>query len=221
MRACKSEGKQSSSGLLAVTKIASGVSDTKYAFDETKANNLNAEELAASINDEAPLFILTGGEPLIQPHEELEELAELLRDRHNAEVSVETNGTILPSKELVKAIDFWSVSPKLSSSGCTPFTAERLNDWIKLSRENNIQIKFVIQNKEDVHELGRMIQDLPYKTDWDLMVALEHVEWVLQPEASNATNIYSKLPGWVKRFVPSLLPYACYIPQIHRIMNIK
>jgi 7-carboxy-7-deazaguanine synthase len=85
--------------------------------------------------ESTPLVTITGGEPLLQP---LDELVEASRS-FGHKVVVETNGTLTPPSNLLKKVDCWSVSPKLNNSGQTVKT--RL-EW--LSKTKSFYLKFVI-----------------------------------------------------------------------------
>ncbi|MFG3253257.1 7-carboxy-7-deazaguanine synthase QueE [Streptomyces sp. NPDC048172] len=61
------------------------------------------------------LVVLTGGEPLVQ-RPGLERLAGALHEA-GREIEVETNGTLIPSPELVEAVTGFNVSPKLAAAG--------------------------------------------------------------------------------------------------------
>src|SRR5699024_11440650 len=77
---------------------------------------LGAAEILARI-PEAPLTIVTGGEPLLnQRKPEFHELLTRLRARAT-EIHVETNGTIVPNAETVALVDVFMVSPKLPHAG--------------------------------------------------------------------------------------------------------
>jgi hypothetical protein len=133
---------------------------------------------------------------------------------------VETNGTIYPSGKLLEVVDFWSVSPKLGSSGNDPFTSDRLKRWVEIAGTGSIQFKFVVQNKEDLQEVASLIGGLGLRDD-DLQDFLGQAFWVIQPEASTAQKIYTKLPNWTRKIIPELVPSVYYLPQIQRVMSIK
>jgi len=100
-------------------------------------------------------LVITGGEPLLQQQAILEYL-HIFYAIHAflPTLEIETNGTILPYKELNDYVSFWNVSPKLSCSGVP--LQERYND-IALQYFNRLGLKtifkFVISKKEDVEEM--------------------------------------------------------------------
>jgi len=59
--------------------------------------------------------VITGGEPLLQ-QAGVGKLASGLKQRATR-IEIETNGTIVPERDLAALVDQWNVSPKLASSG--------------------------------------------------------------------------------------------------------
>ena len=59
-------------------------------------------------------IIITGGEPLLQQIALMEWIQ--LLDR-SLKIEIETNGTVLPTRELQERVYQWNVSPKLENSG--------------------------------------------------------------------------------------------------------
>ncbi|MEM0121585.1 MAG: 7-carboxy-7-deazaguanine synthase QueE [Thermoprotei archaeon] len=123
--------------------------DTKYswirqdrAVEGLDYRYMETKEIIDRLNGSPPfipLFTITGGEPLLHPIEELVGNAKML----GYTVLVETNGTIKPSKSLLEKVDYWSVSPKLSSSGNK--TTQPL-EWIKEAKR--FYLKFVVTDPE-------------------------------------------------------------------------
>lgn len=107
--------------------------------------------------------VLTGGEPMLQPH--IVQLAEELRRRQRF-VTIETAATIYRP---LKA-DLMSISPKLSNS--TPHQADR---WVqrherdrdrpdvlrRLIDESPYQLKFVVDQPDDLDEILRYLERFP------------------------------------------------------------
>lgn len=120
-------------------------------------------------------LIVSGGEPFIQP-EPLVCLISKLKAERNILFAVETNGTIF-NEELVNSIDFFSISPKLRNSVPTkekldktkvmipfePEQAERTRrnieaiqaiiDHCKSNLNKDFQLKFVVQNHDELDEI--------------------------------------------------------------------
>ena len=131
-------------------------------------------------------LVISGGEPFIQP-EPLVHLIETLRKEKNIGIAVETNGSLF-HEELVKSIDFFSISPKLKNSVPTkekldktkalipfePDHAEKIRRNIDALQAiinhcnttpgKDFQLKFVVQNHEELEEIETCF--LAYLEGW-------------------------------------------------------
>ena len=99
-------------------------------------------------------LVLTGGEPLLQ-QKALVEFLEAYYERffYLPYVEVETNGTKTPIPELIKYVNLFNVSPKLSNAGMNEKRRVK-PDTIKVFNEiENSIFKFVIADKDDYKEL--------------------------------------------------------------------
>jgi 7-carboxy-7-deazaguanine synthase len=124
--------------------------------------------------------IFTGGEPLIQPHNLLEELCRKLMYEHGTHITFETNGTVLPSDKLMKFVDFWSVSPKPET---TAFVDEGKVRWdeevirgfshIYRAGAENVQLKFVINNDEEIGWLKEKLEEIEQIKAFQIPVVLQ------------------------------------------------
>lgn len=141
------QGESTSAGLPTVFVRFAGCNlrcrycDTKYAY--AGGEKVRPEELALRLNAYPYRRVcLTGGEPLLQPREELQELLDLLG---GWEVSIETNGS-LPLEELKLGPGHrWVMDIKCPGSG-----EEKANRWENLkvlARED--EVKFVLASRED------------------------------------------------------------------------
>jgi 7-carboxy-7-deazaguanine synthase len=147
--------------------------DTPYTSWEPEGDERSVDEVLAAVDEEIgrtdrfPLrhVVVTGGEPLIAPG--IEDLCAGLR-RRGLHITIETAATTFKPVPC----DLASLSPKLSSS--TPhdrdqgrFAAphERLRlrpDVIRAWMEHaDYQLKFVIDRREDVAEVLRVLEELP------------------------------------------------------------
>lgn len=77
-----------------------------------------AQIAAAALSCEAPMVVITGGEPLLhQTQDGWVELLRLLKKAGGVRVEVETNGTQIPTPVTREVVTQFNVSPKLPSSG--------------------------------------------------------------------------------------------------------
>jgi len=134
--------------------------DFQYLIDQWKEQGIYKHIKNGTIH-----IIWTGGEPTIKGHQEAiinffkywesidPEVNNSLRNIPYNEI--ETNGTIVITKELLELLDQINCSPKLTNSGMTE--KQRINpDAIKRIMEfDNYQFKFVISTEDDVKEIFR------------------------------------------------------------------
>lgn len=97
--------------------------------------------------------ILTGGEPTMQQNA-LIGFIEYVKTKINFNTffEVETNGTILPQKEIYPLIDLWNCSPKLKSSG-NDISQTYKPEVISFLNKTNAIFKFVVSNIKDWEEI--------------------------------------------------------------------
>lgn len=140
--------------------------DTPFASWAPEGRDYAVDEIVAEIEEwECGHVVLTGGEPML--FAELLPLAEQLRaiGRH---VTVETAGTLY----LPVACDLMSISPKLAGSGPAPdqhahwarrHQRQRYQPEVlaRLTREYDYQLKFVVDQPFDVHEVESLLDVLP------------------------------------------------------------
>ena len=118
-------------------------------------------------------LVITGGEPMLQQDKIIEFIRYLDAQVKNLYVEIETNGTVMPSKEMIDRINQWNVSPKLSNSGNEKgirFVRPVLDILVQL----NSQFKFVVAHESDIQEvldqysfLGRKTWLMPAASDED------------------------------------------------------
>ncbi len=99
--------------------------DTPYTWDTGRYNvgaecpDIDTEIVAADIEDDYGIVVLSGGEPLI--HQRTTALLDLFCNRlPHVELHVETNGTIHPVSWMAQRVQHWSVSPKIAEQGDMP-----------------------------------------------------------------------------------------------------
>ena len=100
-------------------------------------------------------LIFTGGEPMLY-QQQIIDFIYYLHDQFKffPFTEIETNGTIIPTEQLIDLVDQWNVSPKLSNSGVSE--DKRINP-IALAKFDAIEqliFKFVVANDKDVAEVA-------------------------------------------------------------------
>lgn len=130
--------------------------DTKFSWHARKSENLvSTEDLITRAQVEGEglnHYIISGGEPLEQPHEELIKLVRALTGdgRRTHLVTFETSGVVLPPQELTDMLDvYWSISPKLPSAQGN-YALPELWQWLFLERRygSRMQFKFVVTARD-------------------------------------------------------------------------
>lgn len=104
-------------------------------------------------------LVLTGGDPLIQ-QEALVNWFKLLkefgRDTSRFFVELETQGHLMPSKELAAIVRQWNVSPKLTNSGM-PLEKRIRPDVLAYHAAGNSCFKFPVRNDADLREVEAIV----------------------------------------------------------------
>ena len=130
--------------------------DTKYTWGRGK--QISVEDLLSSIfklGSDTNMVVITGGEPLFQDLGSLSDFCAKLGS-FGFRVLVETNGTIEPPNELLRAVDVWSVSPKLRNSGQEVAYGDF--GWLKNAKE--WYLKFVIRRPDqDIGEVRSFLEE--------------------------------------------------------------
>lgn len=120
----------------------------------------------------APLWVITGGEPLL--HQRAEGLSRLLTAAADdgATVEVETNGTIAPDPAVWgRAWTTFNVSPKLAHAGDPQDRRIRpaaLAAFSDLARAGLASFKFVARNPDDLDEVAELVRchRIPDRAVW-------------------------------------------------------
>ncbi|UOY05329.1 7-carboxy-7-deazaguanine synthase QueE [Muricauda sp. SCSIO 64092] len=98
-------------------------------------------------------IVLTGGEPLIQQFG-LVKVMQVLREKSmDYHFEVETNGTIMPTREADALIDQYNVSPKLKNSCITESLRIKPEPLGFFSKSPKANFKFVVSDKGDIEEI--------------------------------------------------------------------
>ncbi len=161
--------------------------DTKYtwdwhAFEKTEAIvEMTVREVEESIVSLGMTnLVVTGGEPLLQDRA-LVELVELVKSA-GYRVEVETNGTLLPSAPLVRLVDQWNVSPKLSNSRIGRGRRERADPLSFFANTPRAFFKFVVEEQGDIAEVVELMS----------RHGIERDRTLLMPEGTDPETIMSR-----------------------------
>jgi len=144
-----------------------------------------------SIKTGVDTVILTGGEPLIQPHDELQTLLFLLTDHEKYAVHLETNGTIydpVKTPNILRFIDTIVVSPKPPSSG-QKFDESAFDNimWYETVHgyEPEKIIKVVVKDEKDYEFAVQIHRKYPnnifiFQTESEKAVDKSRVQWLVE-----------------------------------------
>lgn len=182
--------------------------DTKYTW-ENQANakegidyvNMSVEQILEAISKyECKNVVITGGEPLLN-QSRLIGLLKVLKEK-GYYTEIETNGTIIPKEELIKFVDLFTVSPKLSNSG-VKFEQRIRYDALKVfSSLPNSVFKIVIQNKEDIKEVLELVEE----------IKIDNSKVLLMPEG-RSKEVLDERTSWL---VEECKKYGFrYTPRLH------
>ncbi len=118
--------------------------DTKYSWEEE--SKISIDDVKLLSNE----VVFTGGEPLLNQ----DIIYSFISKYPDLNYTIETNGTLIPCKELLDFDILWSVSPKLF-----------LENWGKnipiFDNYNNVQFKFVITDLSDLNKLNGLSLNHP------------------------------------------------------------
>jgi len=132
-------------------------------------------------------LIFAGGEPLLQEVQILEFLHIFYAIyAFNPVVEIETNGTILPGKELSEFVHYWNINQRLSSSG-EIFTARYNSDVIsKFNNNANACFKFLISCKDDIEE---MLKDFSEEINFKKVMLIPASDFIKRSVIESAMNL--------------------------------
>ena len=168
--------------------------DTKYTWQNQEAARqgmdyrlMDAEALAEeAAKYDCKHLVVTGGEPLVHQRALAPALARLKRGHFFIEV--ETNGTIVPTAQMVRAVDCFNVSPKTSNSSVEESVRVRPAALRALVESRKAWFKFVVSERRDLGEVEAMVSGhllprervmlMPEGTD--RAVLLERSQWLVE-----------------------------------------
>lgn len=126
---------------------------------------IEVEELVSwAVSLPPALVVITGGEPLIQ-QAGLEQLATALRAA-GREIEVETNGTQVPSAELIAAVTTFNVSPKLTTAGGSAakrIVSPALESFAACGKA---AFKFVVTEPAECEEIADLVERFAMDDVW-------------------------------------------------------
>lgn len=161
--------------------------DTKYSYFE--GDTITPEGVMELIREKkCKRVCLTGGEPLIQPRAEMQQLLDMLAAEHY-EVSIETDGSIDISKYDLHDNQRFIVDMKVPSSAMSEKMYLPNLQHVVPHRD---EIKFVVGNREDYEWSLNLIREhgLDPKKGYQLVFSpvfkqielTDLVDWILQDE---------------------------------------
>lgn len=143
---------------------------------DSQGTKINTEDLISKVIDyNCNKVTITGGEPLLQDITDL--VCEL--KKKGIKISVETNGTIMPSILLLNLVDCWIVDCKIGSKEWKEksdfvFSALRSTDWIKFiikTEEDfikSIETQHILNTKANF-AWSPILPDVDYRQMWNWM----------------------------------------------------
>lgn len=184
------QGETSSAGLPTIFVRTAGCPlrctycDTPYALTTQDSVAMTVDEVMAAIRERRRKRVcLTGGEPLIQPREEIQTLLDQLH-AEGCELSIETSGGISLAPFRLHERQRWILDMKVPSSG----ESDRMDlASLQLLRPAD-EVKFVLGSREDFdwaaalvrkHRLEGRVQ-LLFSPVWGAVTPLQLTEWVLE-----------------------------------------
>lgn len=165
--------------------------DTAYAWDASRYNlrdeitPLTDESVLAALSGRRGIVVLTGGEPLL--HQRNAALLRVLRRLREVgrPVHVETNGTILPTEELLELVEVFVLSPKLSNAQLPPHQrATPHAGWANVSVTAEVHAKLVLNNRGELQEALNIARSIGLPDD--------HI-W-LMPQAADPNTLAALWP---------------------------
>jgi organic radical activating enzyme len=162
--------------------------DSPQTHDPTRYD-LAAEQRILSIEDvlswlaadPADLLVITGGEPLLQPHV-VGRLLCAIRERALAtDIEIETSGTIAPTDMITTAVTRFNVSPKLAHSGLRRHQRIRPAVLRDLADSGKAIWKFVVQELDDLDEIQELVGTYGL-----------HPVWVM-PEGTDSSTVLARM----------------------------
>lgn len=171
---------------LALCNLHCHYCDTKYTWDferfdyDSEVREVSIASLAEQFRSApAKHVVLTGGEPLLQQRALSLVLADVPADVF---IEVETNGTRVPAEALLRRIDQWNVSPKLSSAGDPEALRIRPEALLALRDTGRAYLKLVVKTERDRDEAEALRERFGFA----------HERTIFMPEAATAAELAAR-----------------------------
>jgi 7-carboxy-7-deazaguanine synthase len=190
--------------------------DTPYTSWRPEGRDMSTDEVVAQVEEwDTRHVVVTGGEPML--FAELIPLCARLRAIHR-HVTIETAGTLYLPVEC----DLMSISPKFASSAPSAEVDPRWHrrhererhrpDVIRrLVREYEYQVKFVIDSRADLSEVGRYLAEFPE-------VSRDRV--LLMPQGTDQQELEARA-AWLRPFCESNGLVFCPRKQIEWFGSVR
>lgn len=171
-------GRQSVFVRLGLCNLSCRWCDTPFTWDarrfdlaEEVPDTPVAEIVERATSYGVPLFVVTGGEPLM--HQRKPAMEALLTGLLPVgDVHVETNGTIPPSPRLEELVAHFTVSPKLANNGADPekkrIKPRAVARFAEIAARDRACFKFVATTTADLDEIAALVEahELPARAVW-------------------------------------------------------
>lgn len=206
-------------------------------FSSSSAREISVDSIAEIIDERARGLdvVITGGEPL-DPHH-IEEVVDLVREIHDRHfITVETSGSVKSSwahlDDLCSLVDFWSVSPKLSSMKPGMIPNIRVIQQI-CNLGIRVQLKFVMASdsfESEIEEAAHIIREttmLPARTDPDSVIIVIQLLTRSDYDQKEILRRYADIVkaglrrAKTRDFVGRICASAKYTLQFHKLIGVE
>ena len=106
---------------------------------------------------QAPGYVITGGEPLVQERGVLALIERIKTAQPGAWVEIETNGALAPDPALLAAVNQFNVSPKLAHSGNATATAINADALAAYAPHPGAFLKIVARTPRDLDDADAVV----------------------------------------------------------------
>lgn len=187
--------------------------DTKYSWKDGK--EMSIDKIVSKCVCRS--VIITGGEPLLWMGRGLEELVLRLRE-FGSLITIETNGTIIPTNGLKRHLSgfsgLWSVSPKIDIAPNETYD-KTIPAFIRMANSCNLQFKFVVGCKRDLQSVKSFIKRYGIQESSIPIVLQPNFEGKKYEDGRLYANLISsvlqdvELREWGVRILPQLHKFGC------------